>query len=114
MPQLGRGMESIRFLLSQTSKYMHKPLVPMLFPILGAQISGSELQHPDLNWKELCGIMAYLVADSGCFKGYMTEIYGDMEIIPYACNVIEEFFEHDVNDPGKGSLSRTENISDTL
>ena len=31
MPNLGKGTECIRLLLSQTSKDMHEPLVPMLF-----------------------------------------------------------------------------------
>ena len=43
------------------SKDMHEPLVPMLFPILGAHISGAEFQYPDLSWKVLCGQMANLV-----------------------------------------------------
>ena len=47
------------------SKNMSKTLVPMFFPILGAHICGAEFQHPDLSWKELCGIMANLMADSG-------------------------------------------------
>ena len=34
LPTLGIGTECIKFLLSQTSKDMHEPLVPMLFPIL--------------------------------------------------------------------------------
>ena len=39
MPELGRGTECIKILLSQVSKDMQEPLVPMLFPILGAHIS---------------------------------------------------------------------------
>ena len=31
MPDLGKGTEIIKLLLSQTSKYMHEPQVPMLF-----------------------------------------------------------------------------------
>jgi hypothetical protein len=46
----------------------------MLFPILGAHVSGSEFQYPDLTWKELCGMMANLVADSGCNKGQLSNI----------------------------------------
>ena len=34
MPNLGKGTECIKLLLSQTSKDMHEPLVPMLFPVL--------------------------------------------------------------------------------
>ncbi len=72
MPSLGKGTECIRLLLSQTSKDMHEPLVPMLFPILGAHISGTEFQYPDLTWKELCGQMANLMADSGSNKGQLS------------------------------------------
>ena len=44
----------------------------MLFPILAAHVSGDEFQYPDLTWKELCGMMANLVADSGCNKGQLS------------------------------------------
>ena len=74
MPTLGKGTECIRLLLSQTSKDMHEPLVPMLFPILGAHISGAEFQYPDLSWKELCGQMANLVAESGGNKGQLSSL----------------------------------------
>ena len=47
MPTLGKGTECIKLLLSQASKDMHEPLVPMLFPSLGAHISGAEFQYPD-------------------------------------------------------------------
>ena len=66
MPTLGRGTECIKILLSQASKDMHEPLVPMFFPILGAHMSGAEFQYPDNKWLEMCGLMANLVADSGC------------------------------------------------
>ena len=36
MPKLGKGTECIKILLSQASKDMYAPLVPMFFPILGA------------------------------------------------------------------------------
>ena len=72
MPRLGKGTECIKILLSQVSKSMHEPLVPMLFPILGAHVSGSEFQYPDLTWKELYGQMANLVAESGGNKGQLS------------------------------------------
>ena len=72
MPKLGKGTECIKLLLSQASKDMHEPLVPMFFPILGAHISGSEFQYPDLTWKEPCGQMANLVAESGGNKGQLS------------------------------------------
>ena len=74
MPNLGKGTECIKLLLSQASKDMHEPLVPMFFPVLGAHVSGSEFQYPDLTWKELCGMMANLVGDSGCNKGQFSNI----------------------------------------
>ena len=74
MPALGQGTECIKLLLSQVSKDMHEPLVPMLFPVLGAHVSGSEFQYPDHTWKELCGMMANLVADSGCNKGQFSNL----------------------------------------
>ena len=42
MPNLGKGKECIKILLSQTSKDMHEPLVPMLFPSLGAHTIDAE------------------------------------------------------------------------
>jgi len=72
LPRLGKGTECMRILLSQVSKDMYEPLIPMFFPILGAHVSGSEFQYPDLTWKELCGMMANLVADSGCNKGQLS------------------------------------------
>lgn len=74
MPPLGKGTECIRLLLSQVSKDMYEPLVPMFFPILGAHVSGTEYQYPDLSWKEMCGMMGNLVADSGGNKGQLSAI----------------------------------------
>jgi hypothetical protein len=50
---------------------MHAPLLPMLFPVLGAKISNAEFQYPSGQWLELCGQMAALVADSGNNKGQL-------------------------------------------
>ena len=74
MPTLGKGTECIKLLLSQASKDMHEPLVPMLFPVLGAHVSASKFRYPDNTWKELCGMMANLVGDSGCNKGQFSNI----------------------------------------
>ena len=72
MPNLGKGTECIKILLSQVSNDIREPLVPMLFPILGAHVSGTEFQYPDLTWKEPCGMMANLVAESGGNKGQLS------------------------------------------
>ena len=74
MPTLGKGTECIKLLLSQASKDMFEPLVPMFFPVFGAHISGAEFQYPDLSWKELCGQMANLVAHSGDYKGQLSTL----------------------------------------
>ena len=37
MPNLGKGTECIKLLLSQTSKDMHEPLFSILFPVLCAK-----------------------------------------------------------------------------
>ena len=60
MSNLGKGTECIKLLLSQASKDMHEPLVPMIFPSLGAHISGAEFQHPSLTWEETTGLMVNL------------------------------------------------------
>ena len=74
LPTLGKGTECIKILLSQVSKDMYEPIVPMLFPPLGAHVNGTEFQYPDLSWKELCGMMANLVADSGGNKGQLSNL----------------------------------------
>ena len=86
MPTLGKGTECIKLLLSQASKDMHAPLAPMLFPPLGAHISDVEFQYPDNTWKEMTGMMANLVADSGCNKGQFSNI------VEAICN---DFRRHD-------------------
>ena len=72
MPRLGKGTECVQLLLSQVSKDMHQPLVPMIFSILGAHVSGAEFMYPDQSWKEMCGMLANLVADSGAGKGQLS------------------------------------------
>ena len=74
MPNLGKGTECIKILLSQVSENMQEPMVPMFFPVLGAHISGAEFQYPDNSWKELTGIMANLVAHSGDNKGQFKDM----------------------------------------
>lgn len=92
MPNLGKGTESIKLLLSQASKDMHAPLVPMFFPVLGAHISGTEFMYPDNSWKEPCGMMANLVANSGDNKGQF----------PNLINAIcRDFTEHDLVEMNK-------------
>ena len=69
MSVLGKGTECIKILLSQTSKDTNQPLVPMLFPILGAHLKETEFLYPDQSRKEPCGLTANLVAESNGNKG---------------------------------------------
>ena len=46
MPKLGKDTECIQILLSQASKDMHEPLVPMFFPVLGAHIWARNFSTP--------------------------------------------------------------------
>ena len=65
MPRLGKGTECVQLLLSQMSQNMHEPMVQMLLPILGAQISEVKFQYLGHSWKEMCGMMGNFVSDSG-------------------------------------------------
>ena len=86
MPNLGKGTECIKILLTQASKDMYEPLVPMFFPVLGAHISGAEFQYPDYSWKELTGMMVNLVAHSGDNKGQFKDL---------ANAICRDFRQHD-------------------
>ena len=71
MPNLGKGIECFKLLLSQTSYDMHVPLLPMLSPVLGTKISNAEFQYPSGQWLEMCGQQAALIADSAGNKGQL-------------------------------------------
>ncbi len=92
MPNLGKGTECIKLLLSQVSKDNYEPFVPMLFPVLGAHISGAEFQYPDNSWKEPTGMMANLVANSGDNKGHLT---------PLVEAICRDFRQHDKEEENK-------------
>ena len=57
--------------LTGIKRYVWTPR-PHVFPVLGAHLSGAEFQYPDLTWKETCGQMANLVADTGGNKGQLS------------------------------------------
>ena len=88
MPKPGKGLEIVKLLQSQASKPMYDPLVPMFFPSLGGHISGAEFQYPDLTWKEMCGKMAHLVADSGNNKGQLGNLVELFARIIPTCAVV--------------------------
>ena len=45
MPNLGKGTECIKILLSQASKCMQTPLIPVLLPVLGARVCVAKFQY---------------------------------------------------------------------
>jgi hypothetical protein len=92
MPNLGKGTECIKILLSQASKDMQEPMVPMFFPVLGAHISGAEFQYPDNSWKEPTGMMTNLVAHSGDNKGQFKDLTNA---------VCRDFIQHDKAEENK-------------
>ena len=74
MPTLRKGTECLQLILSQVSPDMHEAVVPMLFPALAAHVSETEFMYPDNTWKEMCGMLGNLVADSGGNKGQLSAI----------------------------------------
>ena len=74
LPVLGRGTECVKLLASQVSPDMREAIIPMMFPVISAYLSGTKFQYPDRTWKEPCGILAHLVADSGMGKGQLSGV----------------------------------------
>lgn len=69
MPRSSKGTEICKLLLSQVSKDMREPLVPMTIPALAAHLSGVEFMYCDNQYYELCGQMGHLIGPSGIGKG---------------------------------------------
>lgn len=74
LDKYGKGTESIKFIVSNVSKDVRDAIVPTLFPILGAHISNTEFLYCDNSWKETCGQIALLAADSGGNKNQLTRL----------------------------------------
>ena len=47
MPNTGKGTNFIKFILSQASRDMREPLVPMAIPALAAHLSGVSFMYSD-------------------------------------------------------------------
>ena len=69
MPKPTKGTEICKLLLSQASKGMQEPLVPMAIPALAAHLSEVEFMYSDNQYYELCGQMGHLIGPSGIGKG---------------------------------------------
>ena len=74
MPNLGKGTEIVKLLLSQVSKEMQEPLLPMTIPALAAHVSDVELMYSDNKYYELCGQMGHLIGPSGIGKDQLHDL----------------------------------------
>ena len=74
MPNLGKGTEIVKLLISQASKDMQEPLVPMVLPALAAHLTEVKLIYSDNQCDELCGQMGHLVGLSGIGKAQLTHL----------------------------------------
>ena len=74
MPKPAKGTEVCKLLLSQASKDMHAPLVPMALPALSAHVSDVKFMYSDNKYYELCGQMGHLIGPSGIGKAQLTHL----------------------------------------
>ncbi len=65
MPKPAKGTEIVKLLLSQVSKEMREPLLPMTLPVLSAHVADAEFMYSDNKYYELCGQMGHLIGPSG-------------------------------------------------
>ena len=74
MPKPAKGTEFCKLLLSQASKDMRDPLVPMAIPALAAHLTDVEFMYCDNKYYELCGQMGHLIGPSGVGKAQLTHL----------------------------------------
>ena len=74
MPNPSKGTEFCKFLLSQASKDMREPLVPMAIPALAAHLTDVEFMYSDNKYYELCGQMGHLIGPSGVGKAQLSHL----------------------------------------
>lgn len=74
MPNPGKGTEFVKLILSQASKDMHLPLVPMSIPALAAHLTDVQFVYSDNKIYELCGQMGHLIGPSGVGKQQLTHL----------------------------------------
>lgn len=74
MPKPGKGTEICKVLLSQASKDMQDPLIPMAIPALAAHLSKVEFMYCDNHYHEMCGQMGHLIGPSGVGKKQLTSL----------------------------------------
>lgn len=74
MPKPAKGTEIVKLLLSQASRDMREPLVPMAIPALASHLTDVEFMYSDNQYYELCGQMGHLVGPSGIGKAQLTHL----------------------------------------
>ncbi len=74
MPKPAKGTDFCKLLLSQASKDMREPLVPMAIPALAAHLADVEFKYSDNQYYELCGQMGHLIGTSGVGKAQLTRL----------------------------------------
>ena len=74
MPKPSKGTEIVKLLLSQASKDMREPLLPMAMPALAAHLSDVEFMYSDNKYYELCGQMGHLIGPSGIGKDQLHDL----------------------------------------
>lgn len=74
MPTPSKGTEFCKLILSQASKEMRTPLIPMAMPAVSAHVSGARFMYSDNKYYELCGQMGHLIGPSGIGKAQLTHL----------------------------------------
>ena len=74
MPKPAKGTEIVKLLLSQVSKDIREPLLPMTIPALAAHVADVEFMYSDNKYYELCGQMGHLIGPSGIGKDQLHDL----------------------------------------
>ena len=74
MLNTGRGTHFIKFILSQASREMREPLVPMVIPALATHLHEVSLMYSDNKYYDICGQMGHLIGPSGIGKAQLTHL----------------------------------------
>ena len=82
MPKPGKGTEIVKLLLSQVSREMREPLLPMTIPALAAHVSDVEFMYSDNKYHELCGQMGHLIGPSGIGKDQLQGLQRVLSLCP--------------------------------
>ena len=74
MPKAGKGTEFVNLVLSQATKSMQQPLLPMVLPAVAAHLCETEFQYSDNKYYEMCGQMGHLIGNSGVGKAQLSHL----------------------------------------